>query len=110
VRIQFSSSRRGIMRRRHAGHDAVGWYSGQGWLIFGLPASEVSVYPSDANDRNEPYLMCDDVEAVAHSLRDHGMACTPLQEEHWGILMSVTLPGGGEAWNLSVEASTARRS
>jgi hypothetical protein len=40
--------------------------------------------------------MCDDVEAVAHSLRDHGMACTPLQEEYWGILMSVTLPGGGK--------------
>ena len=30
---------------------------GDGWLIFGLPPSEVAVHPSDANDVHEFYLI-----------------------------------------------------
>ena len=32
---------------------------GHGWLIFGLPPSEVAVHPSEKNDVHEFYLMCD---------------------------------------------------
>src|ERR1700694_1874458 len=37
--------------------------TGGGWLIFGLPPSEVAVHPADKNDEHEFYLMCDDVNA-----------------------------------------------
>src|SRR5687767_7169889 len=32
---------------------------GDGWLIFGLPPSEVAVHPSNKNDVHEFYLMCE---------------------------------------------------
>ena len=35
---------------------------GDGWLIFGLPPSEVAVHPSEKNDVHELYLMCDDID------------------------------------------------
>jgi hypothetical protein len=40
---------------------------GGGWLIFGLPPAEVAVHPSDENDVQELYLMCDDVHAFITS-------------------------------------------
>ena len=36
---------------------------GHGWLIFGLPPSEVAVHPAETSGAQELYLMCDDVEA-----------------------------------------------
>ena len=38
---------------------------GDGWLIFGLPPSEVAVHPSDKNNEHEFYLMCDDVRSIS---------------------------------------------
>jgi hypothetical protein len=69
--------------------------AGHGWLIFGLPPSEVAVHPSDRNDVHEFYLMCTDVEAVIEELTQHGAACSPVQNQGWGLLTHVTLPGGG---------------
>src|SRR6267143_462935 len=37
---------------------------GEGWLIFGLPPSEVAVHPGEENGVHELYLMTDDVEAL----------------------------------------------
>lgn len=31
--------------------------AGEGWLIFGLPPSEVAVHPAEKNDRHELYLV-----------------------------------------------------
>jgi hypothetical protein len=69
---------------------------GDGWLIFGLPPSEVAVHPSDDNDVHEFYLMCDDVEAFVAQMTTHGIACGPVQNQGWGLLTQVTLPGGGK--------------
>jgi len=69
---------------------------GDGWLIFGLPPAEVAVHPSDKNDVHEFYLMCDDVEAMVAELRKHGITCAPVQNQGWGLLTQVTLPGGGK--------------
>jgi hypothetical protein len=69
---------------------------GDGWLIFGLPPSEVAVHPSDENDVHEFYLMCDDLEAFIAQMEKHGIACGPVQNEGWGLLTQVTLPGGGK--------------
>ena len=69
---------------------------GHGWLIFGLPPSEVAVHPSDRNDVYEFYLMCADIEALIVELKGHGTACSPVLEQAWGLLTQVTLPGGGK--------------
>lgn len=69
--------------------------AGQGWLIFALPPAEVAVHPGEENDRHELYLMCEDIEHVARTLMREGLACSARHEERWGVLMQLTLPGGG---------------
>ena len=69
---------------------------GGGWLIFGLPPAEVAVHPSDKNDVHEFYLMCDDVAALIAGLKERNVTCGPVQNQGWGMLTQVTLPGGGK--------------
>jgi hypothetical protein len=69
---------------------------GGGWLIFGLPPTEVAVHPSDRNDLHEFYLMCDDVDAFRAEMQRRELACTPVRDENWGRLTQVSLPGGGK--------------
>ena len=69
---------------------------GEGWLIFGLPASEVAVHPSGKNDVHEFYLMCDDVEAFIRKMKENRISCGNPQNMGWGILTQVILPGGGK--------------
>ena len=69
---------------------------GHGWLIFGLPPSEVAVHPSDENDQHEFYLMSDDIRGLIRSLRERKIECSPIHEESWGSLTQVSLPGGGK--------------
>ncbi len=68
---------------------------GGGWLIFGLPPAELAVHPSEKNDVHEFYLMCDDVAAFTVELKQRGIAVSPVHDEGWGLLMQLTLPGGG---------------
>jgi len=68
---------------------------GEGWLIFGLPPAEVAVHPSHKNDVHEIYLMCDDVEAFIADMQKANVACGPVQNQGWGLLTQVRLPGGG---------------
>ena len=79
--------------------DALGLPSvdvGGGWLIFGLPPAEVAVHPSEKNDVHEFYLMCDDVAAFVAAMEKRGLRCGPVQNQGWGLLTQVTLPGGGK--------------
>ena len=69
---------------------------GGGWLIFGLPPSEVAVHPSDGNDVHELYLMCDDVHALVAMMKKKKVACAAVQDLGWGLLTRVKLPGGGK--------------
>jgi len=69
---------------------------GHGWLIFGLPPSEVAVHPAETSGAQELYLMCDDVEAFVADMATHGIACGPVQNQGWGLLTQLTLPGGGK--------------
>ena len=70
--------------------------AGDGWLIFGLPPAEVAVHPSGKNDVHEFYLMCDDVEALIGRMNERNVTCSPVQNQGWGLLTNVTLPGGGK--------------
>jgi catechol 2,3-dioxygenase-like lactoylglutathione lyase family enzyme len=72
--------------------------AGHGWLIFALPAAEAAVHPaeSESDEKHELYLMCDDLEELTRTLRAQGVECSAPHEQRWGILMEVTLPGGGK--------------
>jgi hypothetical protein len=68
---------------------------GEGWLIFGLPPAEVAVHSSDRNDVHGFYLMCEDVQAFVAEMQHRNVYCGPVEDQGWGILTSVALPGGG---------------
>jgi hypothetical protein len=68
---------------------------GGGWLIFGLPPSELAVHPSRESGAIEFYLMCEDVQAFIAKMDAHGIACERVHEERWGLLTQIRLPGGG---------------
>jgi hypothetical protein len=79
--------------------DVIGLSSvdvGGGWLIFALPPSEVAVHPSERNDVHELYLMCDDVDVFIDGMSAKKVRCSKIQEEQWGRLTEVALPGGGK--------------
>ena len=70
---------------------------GGGWLIFGLPPAEVAVHPSDGDGggpMHEFYLMCDDVQSFIAEMASRNVSCTPVQDQDWGLLTQITLPGG----------------
>jgi len=69
---------------------------GHGWLIFGLPPAEVAVHPSEENDVHEFYLMCEDIETLVQAMRAYSIVCSPVQNQGWGLLTHVILPGGGK--------------
>jgi catechol 2,3-dioxygenase-like lactoylglutathione lyase family enzyme len=78
--------------------DVLGFKSvdaGHGWLIFALPPAEAAFHPSDQNGAHELYFVCDDVKAEIASLAQKGVECSPVQEERWGSLTKMQLPGGG---------------
>jgi hypothetical protein len=88
--------------------------SGGGWIIFGLPPSELAVHPSSTNNVHEHYLICDDVDAFVAKVTATGGACSPISEQNWGRLTQVSLPGGGalgvyEARHARPEAATPSR-
>ena len=78
--------------------DVLGFASvdaGHGWLIFALPPAEAAFHPAEANGRHELYLLCEDLEAEMKSLAKRGVTCSAVQQERWGSITSVPLPGGG---------------
>ena len=69
---------------------------GEGWLVFGLPPSEVAVHPSEKNDVHEFYLMCDDVHSMMAEMRQMSIVCGDIDSQPYGLLTHLTLPGGGK--------------
>jgi hypothetical protein len=70
--------------------------AGEGWLIFALPTSELGVHPAEKNNVHEFFLTCDDVDAFVAEMRQHDINCSPVQNQGWGMLTEVSLPGGGK--------------
>lgn len=69
--------------------------AGHGWLIFGLPPSEIAVHPADENGRQELYFLVDDIKAFTSAMRTRKIACSRVEKTRWGLITNVTLPGGG---------------
>ena len=70
--------------------------TGDSWLIFGLPPAELAVHPYKRNNLHRFYLMCDDIEKFSQEMKQHGIACDDVAEAEWGLLVNITLPGGGK--------------
>ena len=70
--------------------------AGNGWLIFALPPAELAIHPGQSG-RHRLYLMCADLETSLHRLKSRGAQVdSRIEEQSWGRLASMTLPGGGE--------------
>lgn len=79
--------------------DVLGFASvdaGHGWLIFALPPAEAAVHPDATGGRHELYLMCDDVVGQIATLERKGVTCSPVEEQGWGSVTRIRLPGGGD--------------
>src|SRR5437879_5783263 len=69
---------------------------GHGWLIFGLPPSEIAIHPSEENGPHEFYLLCDDINIFVEEMSAQGVACSPVTHQRWGSVTQLNLPGGGK--------------
>lgn len=79
--------------------DVLGFKSvdaGYGWLIFALPPAEAAFHPSEENSVQELYFMCDSLKTEMDSLAKKGVKCSKVQEERWGSITKMQLPGGGK--------------
>lgn len=82
--------------------DVLGWTavedsgSGEGWLIFETPPSELGVHPTDGPPSVELHLMCDDIEATVDELTAKGVRTTPVADAGYGLTTTLTLPSGAE--------------
>ena len=68
---------------------------GGGWLIFGLPPSEVAIHPARTNNDHELYLMVDDIRRFLATMKARRVKTTAIRDQGWGLLTEITLPGGG---------------
>jgi hypothetical protein len=69
---------------------------GEGWLIFGLPPSEMAVHPAETSGAHQLYLLCEDAGAFVEKMRARDVPVGPVMDRGWGLLTEITLPGGGK--------------
>ena len=69
---------------------------GHGWLIFAMPPLEAAFHDTESNDRHELYLMCDDIASTLADLKAKQVKVSDVNEQRWGKVASLTLPGGGK--------------
>ena len=89
---------RGVLR------DVFRWKhvdAGEGWLIFGLPPSEIGVHPAEGPSfeggaRHQITLMCDDIDKTIADLggKPGVQVKGSPKNEGWGITVMLGLPGG----------------
>ena len=53
------------------------------------------MHPAEKNDVHEFYFMCDDVAGFVAEMREAGISCDPVQDQGYGLVTQLTLPGGG---------------
>jgi len=83
--------------------DVFGWPhvdNGEGWLIFALPPAELGIHPGEgptfeSGIRHQLSFMCDDLDATIAELRGRGIEIRgEPQDEGYGIVSTIVLPGG----------------
>jgi hypothetical protein len=69
--------------------------AGEGFLIFGLPATEMAMHEADGNPgKTELNFICDDIVKFVAAMQEKSIACEPPADRGWGVMSSVTLPSG----------------
>jgi hypothetical protein len=73
--------------------------AGEGFLIFGLPPSEMAMHEADtatggAAGKTELYFIVDNIEKLIAQMAEHGVPTEPVVDRGWGLLSSVALPSG----------------
>jgi catechol 2,3-dioxygenase-like lactoylglutathione lyase family enzyme len=82
--------------------------AGGGWLIMALPPGEVAVHPAETSGATELYLVCDDVDATVAELGARGVEFDgPVNDQGWGRLTGIRLPGGGRVGLYEARHPTA---
>ena len=79
--------------------DVLGWSSvedvtsGDGWLIFALPPTELGVHPGDSADGATLHLMCTDLDAALADLATKGVRpLEPPRTVSYGVVSRIPLP------------------
>ena len=73
--------------------------AGHGWLIFALPHAEAAFHDLEKPEqdaRHEFFLMCDDLAATVRDLKSKHVPVSAVNEQRWGSLATLTLPGGSK--------------
>ena len=90
--------------------DVFGWDhvdAHDGWLIFALPPAELGVHPAEKQS-HELSLMCDDLDATVAELRAKGIEFRGEPENQgFGIVITMVLPGGVEMMLYQPRHATA---
>ncbi|MBI3675735.1 MAG: extradiol dioxygenase [Proteobacteria bacterium] len=68
--------------------------AGGGFMLYGIPPTEIAIH-GGTNGKHEVLLMCKNAEAFVADMKKRGLSTTPLQNQGWGIVTQVSLPGGG---------------
>jgi catechol 2,3-dioxygenase-like lactoylglutathione lyase family enzyme len=94
--------------------------AGGGWLIFGLPPSEMGIHPGSGDFVQSHadqqllgavlYLMCADLNSMMRFLRDKKVECSDVVEARWGITTTICLPSGGRIGLYQPKHETAFKS
>jgi catechol 2,3-dioxygenase-like lactoylglutathione lyase family enzyme len=71
----------------------------QGWLIFELSEADLGVHPVDPQGgppvgTHNISFYCDDIEAEVASLTDKGVETTPIEDQGFGLVTQIEIPGG----------------
>jgi hypothetical protein len=84
-----------------------------GWLIFALPPAELGVHPTmEAGEQPHHQLsfMCDDLSSTMDELRAKGVVIRgEPQDQGWGIVTTVVLPGDVDVMLYEPRHRTAGR-
>ena len=69
---------------------------GGGWLIFGLPPTELAFHPSPDVISQELYLMCEDIHQFVAEMKKHDIECRKISSQAWGLHTKLILPSGAK--------------
>ncbi len=70
--------------------------TGDGWLVFDLPAAEVGCHPARRQSHNISFY-CDDIRRTMVQLKARGVQfASGIVDEGWGLTARFRMPGAGE--------------
>jgi hypothetical protein len=70
--------------------------AGRGWLIFGLPPSEIAIHPTYQGGQFDFFLMVDDINSFVKEMAAKDVVCSEIETQRWGLVTHLTLPSGGK--------------